>query len=109
MDILGLPSECGGALVTGTQMADLTALAEARHALLSRHDWDIEGDGLFGAPPISLLVGEEVHATMLKALSLIGFGRNRVHKPNTRLQDTTNEVLDHFKKTVPMAVTWQSS
>ena len=41
--------------------------------------WDVEGNGLFGAPPVSVVVGEEVHATMLKALAMLGFGRNRVH------------------------------
>ena len=79
LDLLGLPSTSGGAFVTGTQMADVTALAAARHALLHRMGWDVEGDGLFGAPPVSVIVGEEVHATMLKALAILGFGRNRVH------------------------------
>jgi glutamate/tyrosine decarboxylase-like PLP-dependent enzyme len=79
IEILDLPAECAGALVTGTQMADVTGLAAARHALLKKQGWDVESDGLFGAPPISVIVGEEVHATMLKALALIGFGRNRVH------------------------------
>jgi glutamate/tyrosine decarboxylase-like PLP-dependent enzyme len=78
IDILGLPNGSGGALVTGTQMADVTALAAARHSLLNRAGWDVEADGLFGAPPITVIVGEEVHATMLKALALIGFGRKRV-------------------------------
>ena len=76
--LFGLPPSSGGALTTGTQMADLTALAAARHALLARCGWDVERDGLFGAPPISVVVGEEVHATMFKALSLLGFGRDRV-------------------------------
>jgi glutamate/tyrosine decarboxylase-like PLP-dependent enzyme len=76
--LFGLPADCGGALTTGTQMADVTALAAARHALLAACGWDVERDGLFGAPPISVVVGEEVHATMLKALSLLGFGRDRV-------------------------------
>jgi glutamate/tyrosine decarboxylase-like PLP-dependent enzyme len=76
--LFGLPPNCGGALTTGTQMADLTALAAARHALLASCGWDVERDGLFGAPPISVVVGEEVHATMFKALSLLGFGRDRV-------------------------------
>jgi glutamate/tyrosine decarboxylase-like PLP-dependent enzyme len=79
VDVLGLPPGSAGALVTGTQMADMTALAAARHALLSRAGWDVGNDGLFGAPPISVVVGEEVHATMLKALALLGLGRNRVH------------------------------
>jgi glutamate/tyrosine decarboxylase-like PLP-dependent enzyme len=79
LNLLGLPSTCGGAFVTGTQMADVTALAAARHALLHKVGWDVEGDGLFGAPPVSVIVGEEVHATMLKALAMLGFGRRRVH------------------------------
>src|SRR5271170_5298916 len=78
--LFGLPAASGGALVTGTQMADVTALAAARHALLRDIGWDVESDGLFGAPPVSVIVGDEVHATMLKALALIGFGRSRVHR-----------------------------
>jgi glutamate/tyrosine decarboxylase-like PLP-dependent enzyme len=79
LSLLGLPPTSGGSFVTGTQMADVTALAAARHALLRKVGWDVEGDGLFGAPPVSVIVGEEVHATMLKALATLGFGRNRVH------------------------------
>jgi glutamate/tyrosine decarboxylase-like PLP-dependent enzyme len=78
LDLLGLPANCGGAFVTGTQMADLTALAAARSAVLRKLDWDVERDGLFGAPPVTVIVGEEVHATMLKALALLGFGKGRV-------------------------------
>ena len=70
----------GGALVTGTQMADLTALAAARHSLLQKLGWDVERSGLFGAPPINVIVGEEVHATMLKALAILGFGTDRVNR-----------------------------
>jgi glutamate/tyrosine decarboxylase-like PLP-dependent enzyme len=79
IDLFGLPSCSGGALVTGTQMADVSALAAARVSVLQKVGWDVEGDGLFGAPPISVIVGEEVHATMLKALALLGFGRKRIH------------------------------
>lgn len=78
IDLFRLPNGSAGALVTGTQMADVTALAAARHALLRRCGWDVERDGLFGAPPITVVVGEEVHATMLKALSILGFGKARV-------------------------------
>ncbi len=78
LELFGLPADCGGALVTGTQMADVTALAAARHRVLRRHGWDVERDGLFGAPGVTVIVGEEVHATMLKALSLLGFGKGRV-------------------------------
>lgn len=79
LDLFGLPAECEGAFVTGTQMADVTALAAARTALLKGVGWDVERDGLFGAPPIEVIVGDEVHATMLKALALLGFGSGRVH------------------------------
>jgi glutamate/tyrosine decarboxylase-like PLP-dependent enzyme len=53
-------------------------LAAARHALLARAGWDVEADGLFGAPPITVVVGEEAHASVSKALGLLGMGRNRV-------------------------------
>jgi glutamate/tyrosine decarboxylase-like PLP-dependent enzyme len=78
VNLLGLPAESDGAFVTGTQMADVTALAAARSAVLRMVGWDVEKEGLFAAPPVSVIVGEEVHATMLKALALLGFGRNRV-------------------------------
>lgn len=86
LDLLGLPPDCGGAFVTGTQMADVTALAAARSALLHRAGWNVERDGLFSAPPITVIVGEEVHATLLKALALLGFGRGRVHTVPTDAQ-----------------------
>jgi glutamate/tyrosine decarboxylase-like PLP-dependent enzyme len=78
-DLLGLPACCGGALVTGTQMADLSALAAARMDVLSKAGWDIEVEGIAGAPPVQVIAGEEVHATMLKALRILGFGRRELH------------------------------
>ncbi|MGA2421265.1 MAG: aminotransferase class V-fold PLP-dependent enzyme [Candidatus Acidiferrum sp.] len=78
LELFDLPKSAGGALVTGTQMADVTALAAARTSLLGNMGWDVERNGLFGAPPITVVVGDEVHATMLKALALLGFGRDRV-------------------------------
>ncbi len=77
-ELLGLPEGTGGAVVTGATMANFTALAAARHALLQRAGWDVESDGLFGAPPITVLVGEEAHASVTKALGMLGLGRNRV-------------------------------
>jgi glutamate/tyrosine decarboxylase-like PLP-dependent enzyme len=79
LDLLGLPPDCAGAFVTGTQMADVTALAAARNSVLRSAGWDVERDGLFSAPPVTVIVGEEVHATMLKALALLGFGKGRAH------------------------------
>jgi glutamate/tyrosine decarboxylase-like PLP-dependent enzyme len=76
--LFGLPAEAGIGFVTGATMANFSALAAARHALLGRRGWDVEAAGLFGAPPITVLVGEEVHVSVLKALSLLGLGRERV-------------------------------
>ena len=59
-------------------MANFAALAAARHALLERAGWDVENDGLFGAPPITVVVGEEVHSSLLKALGMLGLGRKRI-------------------------------
>jgi glutamate/tyrosine decarboxylase-like PLP-dependent enzyme len=77
-EALGFPEDCAGGLVTCATMANFTALATARHALLAREGWNVIDDGMFGAPPIEVVVGAEVHASVLKALSLAGFGRNRV-------------------------------
>lgn len=78
LDVLALPGGCGGAFVTGATMANFTGLAAARHAVLSRAGWDVEPQGLFGAPSITVVVGAEVHPTLLKALGLLGLGRDRV-------------------------------
>jgi glutamate/tyrosine decarboxylase-like PLP-dependent enzyme len=78
LELLNLPSGCGGGFVTGTTAANFTALAAARTALLARSGWNVEEDGLFGAPPIHVVVGDEVHVSLLKALSILGLGRKRV-------------------------------
>jgi glutamate/tyrosine decarboxylase-like PLP-dependent enzyme len=78
LDVLHLPPECGGAFVTGATMANFTALAAARHTVLGKVGWNVERDGIFGAPPITVVVGEEVHPTLTKALGLLGLGRERV-------------------------------
>lgn len=79
-DVLGLPDECDGAIVTGATMANFVGLAAARHALLERAGWDVDNDGLFGAPPITVIVGDEVHVSLIKALGLVGLGRRRVRR-----------------------------
>src|SRR3989440_1881475 len=77
-DVLGLPPETGGGFVTGATMANFTCLAAARHSVLKQAGWDVEADGLFGTPPVTVVVGEEAHPTLFKSLGLAGFGRNRV-------------------------------
>jgi glutamate/tyrosine decarboxylase-like PLP-dependent enzyme len=78
VSLLGLPPETEVGFVSGATMANFTGLAAARHALLERQGWDVEARGLFGAPPITLIVGDEVHVSLSKALSLLGLGRERV-------------------------------
>jgi len=85
-ELFGLPSGVEGAFVTGASMANMAALASARHALLSRLGWDVETKGLYGAPELRVIVSDEVHITVLKALSLLGLGRERVIRVSTDRQ-----------------------
>jgi len=78
LEVLDLPREAGGAFVTGGQMANFTALAAARHAVLKRMGWDVESQGLFGAPELPVIVGADAHSTIFKALAMLGLGRDRV-------------------------------
>jgi len=73
-EILTLPPEASFALVTGCQMAHVTCLAAARHALLAKDGWDVESQGLYGAPPIRILCSSERHASFERAVRLLGFG-----------------------------------
>jgi glutamate/tyrosine decarboxylase-like PLP-dependent enzyme len=77
-EVLGIPPGARGAFVTGDTMANFSALAAARHAVLETAGWEVEARGLFGAPPVTVIVGQEVHVSVLKALALVGFGRDRV-------------------------------
>src|SRR5438874_9532943 len=70
IDLLGLPPAAGVGFVTCATQANFSGLAAARHALLARRGWNVETRGLFGAPPITVVVGEEVHVSVLKALKI---------------------------------------
>jgi glutamate/tyrosine decarboxylase-like PLP-dependent enzyme len=102
LDVLGLPSHCAGAFVTGTTVAHITALAAARHAVLAKAGWNVEADGLFGAPPITVVVGDEVHPTLLKALGVVGLGRKRVTRVPTDSHGRMR--LDAFPKLTGPAI-----
>jgi len=78
LDLLQLPSDCAGSFVTGATVANLCCLAAARNSVLKRAGWDVEGKGLFGAPSITVIVGEEIHPSVTKSLGVLGMGRNRV-------------------------------
>jgi glutamate/tyrosine decarboxylase-like PLP-dependent enzyme len=77
-ELLELPSGSEGGFVTGCTMANFVALAAARHAVLAQTGWDVEDRGLSGAPPVTVVVGDEVHISLLKAVSMLGLGRGRV-------------------------------
>lgn len=78
LDVLALPASCAGAFVTGATVANFTALAAARHAVLERAGWDVEARGIFGAPEIQVVIGDEAHPSLIKSLGMLGLGRERV-------------------------------
>jgi glutamate/tyrosine decarboxylase-like PLP-dependent enzyme len=77
-DVLGLPSEASVAFVTGCQMAHVTTLAAARHAVLERAGWDVAGDGLWKAPRVHVVAGVQRHVTLDRAIRLLGMGTSSI-------------------------------
>lgn len=80
LELLGLPGDADVGFVTGAQMANFSCLAAARSALLRGVGWDVEELGLFGAPPIKVLAGDEVHVTVPRALRYLGMGDGRIKR-----------------------------
>jgi glutamate/tyrosine decarboxylase-like PLP-dependent enzyme len=80
VELLGLPPSATVGYTSGATMANFTGLAAARHAVLRRVDWDVEEAGLVGAPPIRVIVGQDVHASVLSALRYLGLGRARAER-----------------------------
>ena len=78
LDLLALPAQASIGLPTGAGLGNTVGLAAARHAVLDRHGWDVEARGLYNAPEITVVVGEEAHATLSTALQYLGLGRDRV-------------------------------
>jgi glutamate/tyrosine decarboxylase-like PLP-dependent enzyme len=78
LEIFSLPADSGFGFVTGDTMANFTALAAARHSVLRNLGWDVVSKGLFSAPEINVIVGEEVHISVLKVLNMLGLGLERV-------------------------------
>jgi glutamate/tyrosine decarboxylase-like PLP-dependent enzyme len=77
-ELLRLPTNGSGAFVTGGQMANVVGLMAARHQVLEQAGWDVEADGLVGAPPVTVVVGGERHASVDRALRYLGLGTNCV-------------------------------
>lgn len=80
LDLMDLPRHASVGFCTGATMASFTCLAAARGEVLRRVGWDVEADGLFGAPPIEVILGEEAHSTIFSALKYLGLGHSRVTK-----------------------------
>ena len=77
-ELLGLPAGVSAGIVTGCQMAHMTALAAARHHVLTAAGWDLARDGLQGAPRIRVLAGDERHVTVDRALRYLGIGSAQI-------------------------------
>jgi glutamate/tyrosine decarboxylase-like PLP-dependent enzyme len=77
LDLLGLPGGSAVGYVTGGMMANFTCLAAARHEVLRRAGWNVEDDGLTGAPPVRVTVGQERHDTVDMSLRFLGLGQAR--------------------------------
>lgn len=80
LEALGLPRSMTVGFVTGATAGNLVGVLAARHRLLARVGWDVEADGLTGAPPVRVLVGEEVHPSLLVAVRMAGLGERRVQR-----------------------------
>jgi len=83
LDLADLPRDASVGFVTGATVANFVGLSSGRGAVLRKAGWDAEADGLFGAPPITVIVGEDAHTTVFSALRFIGLGHNRVQRVRT--------------------------
>jgi aromatic-L-amino-acid decarboxylase len=77
-DLLGLPGEASFAFTSGCQLAHFTCLAAGRYAVLRDAGWDVNADGLFGAPQVRIISTDQRHATVDRALRFLGFGNRSI-------------------------------
>ena len=99
LDLFDLPRESGVGFVTGCQMANYTCLAAARHGVLRRAGWDVEEDGLYGAPRVNVVTSAESHITIDVAMRYLGLGTRALHRVGVDAQgrmrtDRLRELLD---------------
>jgi len=78
LDILALPLQCSVGFTTGATAANFTCLAGARHTLLERQGWNVEKQGMSGSPPLRIVASEQIHVTVIKALTLLGIGTDNI-------------------------------
>lgn len=83
LDLLDLPRDCSVGFVTGATIANFVSLASARRCVLEKTGWDVEAHGLFGAPPIHVLIGDDAHTSLFSALKFLGLGHDRVRRVAT--------------------------
>lgn len=99
-NLLRLPPDVAGASVGSVSAADVVALASARHALLDRVGWDVNARGMYGAPELRVVVSEDVRASIVDALLLLGLGRHRIIFVPTdhrgRMKTESLPELDHL-------------
>lgn len=97
-EIFNLPAQTVAGFVSGTSAANLCALAAARYRILKRMDWDVNEKGLFGAPAIRLVMGDQAHSSVIKAIALLGFGKENIEWVKTdeqgRIISSALPVLD---------------
>jgi glutamate/tyrosine decarboxylase-like PLP-dependent enzyme len=86
LELLDLPRDASFGLPTGAGLGNAVGLAAGRHAVLAGADWDVEARGLYGAPEVRVVIGEDAHATVLTALQYLGLGRDRVTRIPTDAQ-----------------------
>lgn len=98
LELFDLPRESSVGFVTGATLANVVCLAAARGAVLRRVGWDADADGLFGAPPIEVVIGEEGHSTVYSALQYLGLGNKRVRRVASDEQGRMN--ADAFAATL---------
>ena len=98
LDLFDLPRSAGLGLVTGGQQANFTALAAARHAVLRRAGWNVEEDGLPGAPRVNVVIGAEAHVTIHTSLRMLGLGTRSIHRVDTDEQGRMR--ADHLRRTL---------
>jgi len=94
ISVLGLPENTGVGFVTGATMANFTAIVSARQHVLKSEGWDVESKGLFQAPEITVITGDEAHASLLRALKLAGFGLERIVRVPT--DDQGRIIVERF-------------
>ncbi|MEO9649702.1 MAG: aminotransferase class V-fold PLP-dependent enzyme [Roseobacter sp.] len=95
IELLTLPADSGAGIVTGGSVANMAGIMAARHALLAAQNWDVEADGLFGAPEVPVLIGEDAHSAPFAALRYAGFGAGRATKIRTDREGRID--VDAFK------------